>query len=135
MFIIRCAEDLGITILDASAEERLLSTIVTRQRSPQMDLSPPSPLGALSCPSSRASRFLPCFFSIHPAFMPEESVRHNPVRHIPHTCSDSSFFVAHGLTHLVSLLSSTRFAYSTIIPASFLPPYTSANGELFLACD
>ena len=135
MFIIRCAEDLGITILDASAEERLLSTIVTRQRSPQMDLSPPSPLGALSCPSSRASRFSTLLFLHPPCFHAGRISQTQPSSPHPHTCSDSSFFVAHGLTHLVSLLSSTRFAYSTIIPASFLPPYTSANGELFLACD
>jgi hypothetical protein len=48
MFIIQCTEDLAITIFDVSGEERLLSTIVTRQRSPQMDLIPRSPLGASS---------------------------------------------------------------------------------------
>jgi len=48
-------EDLGITILDTSGEERLLSTIVTRQRSHKMDLIPRSPLGALSFSA------LPCF--------------------------------------------------------------------------
>lgn len=46
MFIIQCSED-GITILDVSGEERLLSTIVTRQRSPQIDLIPRSPLLSL----------------------------------------------------------------------------------------
>ena len=57
MFIIRCSEDLGITIIDVSGEERLLSTIVTRQRSPQMDLIPRSTLGACLVPLSALPSF------------------------------------------------------------------------------
>src|SRR6266849_9803590 len=55
---------------------------------------------------------------------------------VPHVAPTTLLRFAHAHAHLVSFLSSTEFAYSTINDRVISSPYTSANGEfLFLACE
>jgi hypothetical protein len=123
MFIIHCTEDLGITILDEPGEERLLSSSVTRQRS--SDGSHSAPPLILFCTFLFLDLSLPSYRI--------NNIRHNPARH---TWSNSvQLFFAHSHTHLVSWLSSTILAYSTIIAASFLGPTSPLTGCFALACE
>jgi hypothetical protein len=121
MFIIQCTEDLGITILDASGEERLLSNSVTRQRSPRwISFLGSPPLGPrLVFPLSRPPLY-PAF--LYPASMPTES----------DTTQFATFpyLVQLFITPILSAFSRQQdLLTQLLLSRNFSSPYTSANGD------